>query len=91
MSTVFDIRSRRSRRELLGGLALAAGGAAVLGAVLAPGVAAAKVSQKDVGYKPTPKGASRCDNCLQWQPPNACKVVSGVISPQGWCSIYVHK
>jgi hypothetical protein len=90
MTTVIDIdRRAHSRRELLGNLALVLGGAALLTAVAGP--AAAKVGPQDVGYQPTPKGAARCDNCLQWQAPNACKVVSGKISPTGWCSIYARK
>jgi hypothetical protein len=90
MTTVIDIQ-RRSRREFFGDLAFVVGGATFLAAATAPQPAAAKVAPQDVGYQPTPKGAARCDNCTQWQAPNACKVVSGNISPRGWCSIYVHK
>jgi hypothetical protein len=91
MTTILDVTARaQSRREILGKLAVLTGGGALIAAVAAT-PAAAKVSQKDVGYQPTPKGAARCDNCVQWQPPNACKLVSGVISPNGWCSIYAHR
>ena len=90
MTTVIDIKSR-SRRQFFGDLAFVVGGATLLAAVTAPQSAAAKVAPQDVAYQPTPKGASRCDNCVQWQAPNACKVVSGNISPRGWCSIYVRK
>jgi hypothetical protein len=91
MTTIFDINARsQSRREILSKLAVIAGGGAVIAAVAAA-PAAAKVSPKDVGYQPTPKGAARCDNCIQWEPPHACKLVSGVISPSGWCSIWAHK
>lgn len=92
MTTVIDLSRRdHSRRELLGNLALAVGGVTLLAAVATPRPASAKVAQRDVGYQPTPKGAARCDNCIQWQAPNACKVVAGNISPSGWCSIYVRK
>ena len=90
LTTVIESVSR-SRRELFGDLALFAGGATLFAAAAAPLSAAAKVSPRDVGYQATPKGAARCDNCTQWRPPDACKVVSGKISPAGWCSIYVHK
>jgi hypothetical protein len=90
MTTVIEGRGR-SRRELFGDLAFFVGGATLLAAVTAPQPAAAKVGPQDVGYQPTPKGAAHCDNCTQWQAPNACKVVSGAISPHGWCSIYVRK
>jgi hypothetical protein len=42
-------------------------------------------------YQPTPKGASRCDNCSQFLAPSACKVVAGKISPSGWCQLYAAK
>jgi hypothetical protein len=87
MTTVLGIR--RSRRDFLGKLALAGGGVLIATAAATP--AAAKVAPKDVGYQPTPKGSARCDNCVQWQAPNACKLVSGIISPNGWCSIYAHR
>ncbi len=50
-----------------------------------------KLSQQATSYQPTPKGKLRCDNCTKWQPPNACSVVSGVISPAGWCNLYAAK
>jgi len=82
-----------SRRGLLSGVALAAGGGALLGAGLSANIAVAanKVPQKTVSYQPTPKGNARCDNCAQWQPPSSCKLVAGAISPSGWCSIYAPK
>jgi hypothetical protein len=82
---------RRSRRQILGDLTLAVGGAALFAAVSAARPASAKVSEQGVGYQPTPSGSARCDNCAQWQPPHGCKVVAGNISPSGWCSIYARK
>src|ERR1700675_2594277 len=71
-----------------------AGSAAVLGAPMgAGGVAEAqtKATQKAVGYQDTPKGAQRCDNCRQFEPPASCKTVEGKVSPAGWCKVYVKK
>jgi hypothetical protein len=83
-----------SRRSIIRDLAFTAGGAAVL-VTSASGIRVAaaqtKVSQKAVGYQDTPKGAQRCDNCLQFEPPSSCKVVAGTIDPAGWCKIYVKK
>jgi hypothetical protein len=90
MTTVIERRGS-SRRQFLADLALLAGGATVLAAVAAPQAAFAKVGPGDVGYQPTPKGSAKCSNCTQWQGPDACKVVSGKINPNGWCSIYVKK
>lgn len=83
----------QSRRNILMGVAIALGGGAVLAAELAasPAAANSKVAQKLVNYQSTPKGAARCDGCIQWQPPASCKVVAGAISPSGWCTIYAPK
>lgn len=51
--------------------------------------APAKVSQASVQYQAQPKGDQKCSNCLHFIAPNACKVVEGVISPDGWCVIWV--
>ena len=90
MTTVIERRGA-SRRQFLGDLALLVGGATLIGAITAPQVAAAKIGPGDVGYQPKPKGAAKCSNCTQWQGPDACKLVSGKLSPDGWCSIYVKK
>lgn len=81
-----------SRRRVLRDGALVAGGAAFAAGVFAAAPAfAGKTSQKGVSYQATPKGAARCDNCKFWQPPAACKVVDGIISPAGWCTLYAKK
>jgi hypothetical protein len=80
-----------SRRGLLREAASLAGGAVVAGGILIAAPASAKVSKKGVSYQDTPKGALRCDKCKFWQPPAACKVVEGTISPAGWCTLYAPK
>ena len=87
-------RRETSRRRLLHG-ALATGGV-VLGAVaLAAGgdaaAASAKMSHKKAGYRGTPLGKQRCDNCSLWQVPAACKLVESPISAAGWCNLYNSK
>jgi hypothetical protein len=80
-----------TRREALT-VAFAGGGALFLTGVAGTAHAATnKVPQKTVSYRGTPNGASRCDNCLQWQAPASCKVVAGAISAAGWCTIYAPK
>ena len=78
-----------SRRDVI--LTAVVGSGVVVAAIVAPARASAKVSQRSVAYRGAPKEKARCANCTQWQPPAACKVVSGVISPNGWCSIYALK
>ncbi len=81
-----------SRRRLLSAGALLAAGGAMLGAAAANSArASSKAAQNSVSYRPKPQGRARCDNCSQWQPPAACKLVDGQISPSGWCAIYAPK
>jgi hypothetical protein len=50
-----------------------------------------KASQKLVAYQSTPKEGHSCATCQYFQPPNACKVVEGAVSPAGWCSLWAQK
>jgi hypothetical protein len=75
-----------SRRMLLRGAVGAAGAAAILGSTA--NRASAKISQAAVAYQPQPNGDKRCDKCVQFLPPNACKIIEGTISPQGWCRVF---
>jgi len=88
------LRRETSRRRLLHGALLATGGAVLAVAAMTVGgeaVAASKMSQKSAGYRGTPLGKSRCDNCGLWRGPASCKTVDGVISPSGWCNLYNSK
>ena len=44
-----------------------------------------------VAYQPNPKDGHQCDGCTLFQPPNACQVVDGTISPTGWCKLWAKK
>jgi hypothetical protein len=79
----------RSRRVFLRRATIYAVSAAIIEG-LAPNFAAAqtKVAQNTVSYQDKPKGPQRCDGCSLFQPPHACKVVDGDVSPQGWCSLF---
>ena len=78
-----------SRRVALTGTALALGAAAA--AATQQAAARQKISQADAKYQGTPKGDQRCDGCISFQPPNACKFVQGDISPSGWCELFAAK
>jgi hypothetical protein len=80
--------ARLSRRSLLGGVIGAAG---ILGATANQTKAPPKISKVAVNYQDHPDGDKRCDKCAQFQPPDACKVVEGSISPQGSCRIFILK
>jgi hypothetical protein len=77
-----------SRRTLLQNAALA-GAAAVPVIFTGARSAGAKMSQSAVAYQSSPKGSQKCSNCKLFEPPSSCKSVSGDISPNGWCKIWV--
>jgi hypothetical protein len=82
-----DIRFNR-RGILRTGLTILAG------SVLATTAARAddsKVDQSTVQYQTTPNAGAMCSTCTNFVAPNACKVVSGSISPNGWCVAYAPK
>jgi len=74
---------RPTRRELVA-TALAAGAAIPARADAGP----AKVSQLAAAYQGTPKGMFSCAVCTFFIRPRRCKVVSGDISPTGWCKLF---
>jgi hypothetical protein len=85
-----DGNRKVSRRIILQRVACAAAVPALVAAVsTVPALAKAKSSQSAAKYQPTPKDDQRCDNCALWQAPDACKVVSGTIAPEGWCKLWV--
>jgi hypothetical protein len=87
------MNKRLTRRALLG-----SGGLAV-GVVIADGATTSKAADEEVGeadkikqtdahYQRYPKGPQRCQICLQFNPPDRCKIVQGPIIPQGWCQFF---
>ena len=80
-----------SRRVFFQRVATYGVGAAIINGVGVSLAAATKVSQKSVSYQTSPKDAQHCDGCNNFQAPNACKMVEGEISPQGWCSLFAKK
>jgi hypothetical protein len=61
-----------------------------LGAVLTARAeeAPAKVSQLAAAYRGAPNGMFSCAVCTFFISPRSCKVVSGDISPNGWCKLF---
>jgi len=86
--TVVDPGRRRDgrwgRREVLrAGLAAVAAAAAS-----EPARAQQKLSPAEAAYQDHPKDGFACAACAQFRAPTACAVVSGTISPQGWCRLF---
>lgn len=80
------------RRILKAGLA-AVGGVA---AVATQARAQEKIAPAMVQYQPTPKKDDegkllKCSECVNWEAPNGCKIVSGTIAPDGWCIAFAPK
>jgi len=51
-----------------------------------------KVPQSTVQYQPKPKGEQKCALCANFiSESNACKLVEGKISPDGWCTLWAKK
>ena len=70
-------------------IAAALGGAS--GALLlptAPAFAADKMTRAQAQYQDTPNGIYSCGMCSLFEAPNACKVVEGEISKDGWCKAF---
>ena len=84
MNARLEIKSKTTRRRLLQGVA----GIVSFFGLGASAAYAAKASPLSVGYRASPKGDQNCANCSLFISPNACKSVSGKISPNGWCKIW---
>ncbi len=76
------------RRMLQTGLTILAGG---MLATAARAQDDSKVDQSVVQYQTSPKDGAKCSGCSNFVAPNACKVVKGTISPEGWCVAYAPK
>ncbi len=76
-----------SRRTVLcmGAAAVAAVGVATRAS------AQEKIDKAMVLYQDKPKEDQQCSKCLHFQPPNACAIVAGTISPTGWCGAFAPK
>ncbi|WP_405054934.1 high-potential iron-sulfur protein [Vulcanimicrobium alpinum] len=61
--------------------------------VAAVGTAAeAADNKKQFKYQDKPgKGGAKCSTCSLFKPPHGCQVVTGKISPNGWCVAYAKK
>jgi len=77
-----------SRRALLQHAVGAAGVTATLCGTPHRADAVIKISKAAVAYQDQPNGDKECGKCTQFEPPAACKLVDGSISPQGYCRLF---
>jgi hypothetical protein len=76
-----------SRRALARAL-IALGLAAAAPAAAEETPEADKIAPADAHYRDRPNGSQRCAICLQFMPPDRCRIVKGRIVPQGWCQFF---
>jgi hypothetical protein len=90
--TGIDNRFQRkiSRRRLIEA-SVVIGGTAAIFAARSTAEAQSKMSQQAAKYQSEPKNGQRCSGCALFEPPSACKVVEGSISPNGWCQLFAAK
>ena len=50
--------------------------------------AADKMTPAQAEYQDRPNGIYSCGMCSLFEAPNACKVVEGEISKDGWCKVF---
>ena len=69
---------------------------ALAGALAAGATATARAdSRVDLKYQPTPNGKQKCSGCTLFVPgktatdDGTCKIITGPISPNGWCVAFV--
>jgi hypothetical protein len=87
---VTEDRARVSRRTALQAvITMAAMG--VVDRASAQQAPAKKVAQNVVQYQTSPKNGQSCNKCVNFVPPNSCKLVAGTISPSGWCLLFAPK
>ncbi|MEA2720303.1 MAG: hypothetical protein QOJ39_2167 [Candidatus Eremiobacteraeota bacterium] len=79
------MKSSVSRGRALKGLAALPFALIAAGATLSPAQSATD-NKKQFKYqdKPGPNG-QKCAGCRFFRKPNACTIVTGKISPNGWC------
>jgi hypothetical protein len=79
-------RVNRPRRKLL--RAIVKSSVAGLSLPVSRTQAADKMTPRQAEYQNTPKDIYSCAVCTLFEPPNACKVVAGEISRDGWCKAF---
>ncbi len=85
-----DSSKNQSRKEALRALIVlpALAGALAMGTT----VAEAADNKKQFKYQDKPgPGGKKCSQCRFFKPPHGCSIVTGTISPNGWCIAWAKK
>ncbi|HEY0797800.1 MAG TPA: high-potential iron-sulfur protein [Candidatus Baltobacteraceae bacterium] len=85
-----DEKTSVSRSEALKRLAIVP--AAVIGIASTMSDAQAADNKKQFKYQAKPgKGGEKCSSCRFFKAPHGCSIVTGTISPAGWCIAWSKK
>jgi hypothetical protein len=79
-------RLDRSRRSVIRAVITGVPAAVLLG--ISRTEAADKMTRQQAEYQDRPDGIYSCGMCTLFEKPNACKVVEGEISTDGWCKAF---
>ena len=74
------------RRKLIGMTLKGASAGLLLG--ISQVHASEKMTPQQAQYQGTPNGMFSCEVCTLFEAPNACKVVEGEVSKDGWCKAF---
>ena len=83
---MIDRSVNRSRRKIIRAVVKGVSAGLLLG--LVPAGASDKMTWQQAEYQDTPSGLYSCGMCSLFERPNACKVVEGEISKDGWCKAF---
>ena len=83
---MIDRGVNRSRRKIIRAAVKGVSAGLLLG--LVPAGASDKMTWQQAEYQDTPSGLYSCGMCSLFERPNACKVVEGEVSKDGWCKAF---
>jgi hypothetical protein len=86
-----DEKTKTSRRSVLRGAVMLATGTLAAAVIQIKPAHAQKADKAAMKYQDSPKDGQKCAECVYFQAPEACAVVEGKISPNGWCMLYNKK
>jgi len=86
-----DEQPKLSRRSMLRGAVLLAGGTLAAGVIQVRPAHAQKQTKEQTKYQDSPKDGQKCADCVFFQAPSACTVIDGAVSANGWCTLYTKK
>lgn len=85
-NAMVDQRLDTLRRKVIGAIIKAAPAALLFR--ISQSEASEKMTRQQAEYQDTPNGIYACGMCTLFERPNACKVVEGEVSKDGWCKAF---